>query len=257
MTKWLAFDIETHSWPDGEDTRRDLGVTCLAWAMDELVFHQPVFTYGSGGSYAPQMTQAQLESFVETLCTDVADGYRIATINGLGFDFPVLAAGVGLEHFDNLRDLALDSYDPAFQMLCEKGYMVGLDALAVGLELAERKTADMSGAKAVELWESGDLDKQRKVIEYVRQDARVTLNIMQALESKRWSWEQYDYDAGRAVGYVERQAVRWLTKKGHISHHCLEHGLLTVRECLALPLPDTSWMADPWPRSKFAGWLDE
>jgi hypothetical protein len=233
--KWLAFDIETQAWPDGDDTRRDLDVTCLAWAMDELVFHLPAFTYG-GDNYASQMSSAQIESFVESLCRDAADGYKIATINGLGFDFPVLAASVeSLEMYNNLRDLALGHYDPAFQMLCERGFMVGLDALAAGLKLSERKTKDMSGAKAVEMWETGDIDQQRQVIEYVRQDARVTLGIVRALEGG---------------------VLRWQTKRGHISTHRLEHGLLTVRECLELPLPDTSRMDDPWPREKFSGWLE-
>jgi len=254
MSKWLAFDIETQACPGGDDTRRNLGVTCLAWAMDKLVFHQPVFTYG-GDSYAPKMTQAQLESFVQSLCRDAADGYRIATINGLGFDFPVLAAGVGLEYFDNLRDLALNSYDPPFQMLCERGFMVGLDALAVGLELSERKTEDMNGAKAVELWENGDLNAQRKVIEYVRQDAKVTLGIIQALENKQWTWR--DSFSGKV--YHEQQAIRWRTKRGGVSYHCLENGLLTVRQCLELPLPDVEWMkargSETWPRSKFTSWL--
>lgn len=248
---WLTFDLETHAWPEGEDHRRDLGVTCLAYALSESVYHRPAFA----GGFAPQMSKRELGLFVQDLYDYAAEGYKIATINGPGFDFPVLVVAVP-EMRDTLRALALDSYDPAFQMLCEKGFMVGLDALAVGLELKERKTEDMSGALAVTMWESGDLDEQCKVIEYVRQDARVTLGIMQALESKRWTWEQYDHDLRGTVCYTDRKAIRWQTKKGRIAHHCLEHGLLTVRECLKLPLPNTDWMDDPWPRSKFTGWLN-
>lgn len=247
---WLTFDLETHAWPKGEDHRRDLGVTCLALAIGESVYHRPAFA----GGFAPQMSKRELGLFVQDLYDYAAEGYKIATINGPGFDFPVLVAAVP-EMRDTLRALALDSYDPAFQMLCEKGFMVGLDALAVGLELAERKTEDMSGALAVTMWESGDLDEQRKVIEYVRQDARVTLQIMRALENKRWTWVSY-WDGE----FFNRQAIRWLTKAGKISHHCLENGLLTVRECLELPLPDVSWMKkrgmEPWSRDKFTGWLN-
>lgn len=236
MCKWLAFDTETHSWPDGDDTRRDLDVTCVAWALsDGPVFHYPTVV-GEHEAFNAKMSRRELDKFAQRLCEYRAEGYRIATINGTGFDFPVLQQGVELLiSYENLRDLALDSYDPAFQMLCERGFMVGLDALAVGLELKERKTEGMSGAKAVEMWETGNLDEQRQVIEYVRQDARVTLDIIQTIE--------------------QRGAISWPTKAGRLSHHKLERGLLSVRECLALPLPDTSWMTDPWPREKFSGWI--
>ena len=35
----------------------------------------------------------------------------------------------------------------------------------------------------------------------------------------------------------------------------LREGWLTVEEALRLPLPDTSWMDEPWPREKFTGWM--
>jgi hypothetical protein len=35
----------------------------------------------------------------------------------------------------------------------------------------------------------------------------------------------------------------------------LPDGWLTVREALELPLPNTSWMDEPWPRERFTGWL--
>lgn len=246
-TPWLTFDLETQAWPEGQDHRRDLGVTCLAYALGNNVFHRPAFARG----FAPQMSKRELGLFVQDLHDYAAEGYRIGTLNGFGFDFPVLVAAVP-EMRDTLCNLALGSYDPAFQMLCRHGYMIGLDAFAVGLELVERKTKDMSGALAVTMWESGDLDAQRKVIEYVRQDARVTLEIMRALENKRWTW----YDSRERTGHSGARAMRWLTKKGKIAHKAMPDGLLTVRECLALPSPNTDWMDGPWPRSKFAGWLD-
>jgi hypothetical protein len=51
-------------------------------------------------------------------------------------------------------------------------------------------------------------------------------------------------------------ALRWRTKRGTIARHELPSGWLTVEQALALPLPDTSWMNDPWPRSKFTAWLE-
>jgi hypothetical protein len=49
----------------------------------------------------------------------------------------------------------------------------------------------------------------------------------------------------------------WPTKKGTIGKWTptfKEGRMLTVRECLELPLPDVSWMDEPWPREKFYGW---
>jgi hypothetical protein len=39
------------------------------------------------------------------------------------------------------------------------------------------------------------------------------------------------------------------------AHKGTDTRLLTVQQCLQLAEPDTSWMTKPWPRSKFAGWL--
>lgn len=259
--KWLAFDIETlHKAPDNPGDSYALGVTCAATMRsgdDEprLWAAGPV---GADGRYPEKMTPAQVCGFAAYLVECAHDGYSVASINGLGFDFRVLAEECkDLVTFDNLRDLALAHYDPPFQMLAERGFMVGMKALAVGLQLTEQKSADMDGQKAVEMW-TGSRADQDKVLEYVAQDARTTLAIIEALENKRWTWEQWDFQRRETVRYENRQAIRWLTKAGKISHHCLEHGLLTVQECLALPLPDTNWMkrrgSEPWARERFTEW---
>ncbi len=36
----------------------------------------------------------------------------------------------------------------------------------------------------------------------------------------------------------------------------LPQGWLAVEEARSLPLPDTFWMAEPWPRERFTGWTD-
>jgi hypothetical protein len=32
---------------------------------------------------------------------------------------------------------------------------------------------------------------------------------------------------------------------------------LTVEECLALPVPDTSWMTEPRPREAYYSWIND
>ena len=259
--KWLAFDIETlHKAPENPSDSYALGVTCAATMRsgDDRPRLWAAGPVGADGRYPEKMTPAQVCDFAAYLVESAHDGYSVASINGLGFDFRVLAEECkDLVTFDNLRELALAHYDPPFQMLCERGFMVGMKALAIGLQLTEQKSADMDGQKAVEMW-TGSRADQDKVLEYVAQDARTTLAIIEALENKRWTWEQWDFKRRETVRYEDRQAVRWLTKAGKISHHCLERGLLTVQECLALPLPDTNWMkkrgSEPRPREHSSGW---
>ena len=57
-------------------------------------------------------------------------------------------------------------------------------------------------------------------------------------------------------GAVDGQRVlRWTSNRGYPQRLPLPKGWVTVKEALKLPLPDTSWMSNPWPRSKFSGWL--
>jgi hypothetical protein len=237
--KWLAFDIETATSAPNEapeDGGYALGVACAATFKSgdsgpRLWAGGPV---GLDGRFPDKMSPETVCDLAGYLVESVAAGYSLIGINSLGFDLRVLAAECqDLVVFDNLRDLALAHYDPAFQMLCERGFMVGMKALGVGLQLAEQKSADMDGLRAVEAW-AGSRADQDEVLKYVAQDARVTLAIAETIERGK--------------------TIVWQTRRGTISSHYLRHGLLTVKECLALPLPDTDWMDDPWPRERFAGW---
>ena len=61
---------------------------------------------------------------------------------------------------------------------------------------------------------------------------------------------------GEAVGdYSGAIDGRWVARSGKVRQMELPRGWLTVGEALELPLPDTSWMDEPWPREKFTGWM--
>jgi hypothetical protein len=117
-----------------------------------------------------------------------------------------------------------------FHVFCVKGFGVGLDAAAQAMGLSKMEGVD--GSQAPQLWKDGE---HQRVLDYVGQDVNITLKVARACDRNR--------------------AFRWVTKRGKFSDFAIRDGWLTVRDALELPLADTSWMDDPWPRLKFTGWL--
>ncbi|MCD6308024.1 MAG: hypothetical protein J7M24_03405 [Candidatus Latescibacteria bacterium] len=58
-----------------------------------------------------------------------------------------------------------------------------------------------------------------------------------------------------AVTSERNRTFRWITRRGKAARLPLHSGWLTVQDALKRPLPDTSWMENPWPRKKFTAWL--
>lgn len=233
--KYLAFDIETAKiTPDGDDIQnhRPLGISCWAVALlddgGEIVARSYCGT-DSEGNNTQQMNQMECMALVRMLRGRTEMGYTLLTHNGCSFDMDILAEESGMHA--ECAELAMNSIDTCLQIHCIKGFPVGLEAIARGMGL-QGKIEGMSGALAPQLWADGEYDK---VLEYVAQDARSTLEV--ALEIER------------------RRGLTWISKTGRRNSLPIERWL-TVKECLALPLPDTSWMSDPLPRSKFTGWMD-
>ena len=231
--KYLAFDIETAKiLPEdfGELlAHRPLGICCTAtWASHEEAA-QVFYSRKPDGTPDDQMNQQDLSSFVDFLMTQANDGYSIVTLNGLGFDFDILAEESN--RWDDCRHLARTHVDILFHIFCEKGFGVGLNAAAKALGLSKPENVD--GAVAPQLWKDGE---HQTVLDYVAQDCNLTLNIAERSELNK--------------------AFQWITRKGSKSSVPLPSGWQTVEEAMTRPLPDTSWMDKPWPRSKFIGWLN-
>lgn len=178
---------------------------------------------------------------VQTLTDAVARGFTLVTWNGLGFDFQVLAAASGL--VAACAQLATESIDMMFQVVCVNGYRLSLDTALAGMGLANKmhtatlndgRETPISGKDAPRLWQAGEY---QPVMDYCVSDARQTLAL--ALECQR------------------RRCLTWTSKRGRPVRMDLGRGWLTVRECLALPEPDTSWMTDPVTRRSFTSWMDE
>jgi hypothetical protein len=230
---YLAFDLEiVKSIPSGvEDWKayRPLGISCAATYHGE---GRPRLWHGNTpeGGIADQMSRAEATDLVAYLASEAQSGRKILTWNGLGFDFDILAEESGL--LSECRELALSHVDMMFHLFCLQGYGLGLDTAAKGMGLPG-KPAGMSGEKAPLYWSQG---RRQEVLLYVAQDVRTTLDLAKAAEKQ-----------GR---------LTWLSKRGIRIELQLPSGWLTVRQSMKLPLPDTSWMSRPWPRSKFTGWLE-
>lgn len=232
--KYLAFDIEiAQELPEGErdwKAHRPLGITCAATLTSDeelLLWHGQT----DDGHPADRMSQQDVAQMVDYLTAKASDGYTILTWNGLGFDFDILAEESGM--FEECKRLAfeMDHVDMMFHVFCKLGYPVGLDRAAKGMNLVG-KPEGMNGALAPRMWAEGS---HQQVLDYVVQDVRITLELAQT---------------GEGRGYL-----RWITRRGSGRKMGLSSGWLNVREALALPEPDTSWMSDPWPRSKFIDWM--
>ena len=231
--RFLAFDLETAKDVPGADfnwrAHRPLGISCAATlASDE---DQPRLWHGktADGQPSSRMTQDDARELVRFLAEMAGKGYAVLTWNGLAFDFDLLAEESGVHA--ECRECALGHVDMMFQVFCSLGYPVGLEKAAQGMGLPG-KAAGMSGVEAPRLWAEG---KHAQVLEYVAQDVRMAMQIARACERQR--------------------RIDWITRKGTKSSMPLKNGWLTVRECLKLPTPDTSWMVKPMRREEFVGWI--
>jgi len=230
---YLAFDIEIATIiPDSArnwNAYRPYGVSCAATLTSG---GQLTIWHGKtpGGGLADLMSMDELVTLVEFLEDASQNGLKILTWNGLGFDFDVLAEESGLP--SECKALALEHIDMMFHFFCRQGYALGLDQAARGMGLPG-KPPGMSGEMAPKYWKAG---RRQEVLAYVAQDVRTTLDLATRVDQQ-----------GR---------LQWNSKTGRLQEVLFDQGWLTVREALRLPEPDTSWMRDPWRRSKFTSWLE-
>ncbi len=231
--KFLAFDVETAKQIPGDFSawrkHRPLGICCAATVAGDT--GEALLWNGVSDDDRPaaSMNAMEVGELVKHLLEMSRRGYVIVTWNGLQFDFDVLAEESEL--WDPCRELARGHVDMMFQVVCQLGHVLSLDAAAKGMRL-RGKTEGMSGQLAPELWARGEYDQ---VLQYVEQDARCTLGLAEACERN-----------GR---------LRWISRRGGARDMPLPKGWLSVDEALKLPLPDTSWMTNPIGREQVTAWL--
>lgn len=234
---FVAFDLEiAKPFPARGDWRdvRPMGITCAATLEEpgkSRVWHG---SRQADGRLAGQMHRDECQSLARALLDWHAQGLTIVTWNGLGFDFDILVEECrAFPERDETVDLAMHHADMAFAMLCDRGFMVSLDAAAKGMGL-QGKLPGMRAELAPVLWAQSAQD-QAKVLDYVAQDVAAIADVFQTAH--------------------RRGRIDWVNKSGGTSSWRLPGGRIpSVSEALLLPEPDTSWMSRPWPRSRFTQW---
>lgn len=239
--KYLAWDCEVSKWPnEGNDWKsiRPLGITCVG--LMETGWDNPRLFYAGMFDEFPEpraMNYDELHEVVNALETSsVVVGW-----NSLQFDFQVLAEEVHPNEVAFIKDLAMRHVDPLFYIFCSLGWPVGLQAVSTGLGLPGKlKPNDPGettfGAQAPELWMNGTNEDRQLILEYVGQDAKATLDIVE-------------------VG-TRTEILRWRSKSGK-RYSLPFNPPMTVEECLSLPEKDNSWMTNPLHREDFWKWTTE
>ena len=233
--QYLAFDLETvKPFPQGTDWRehRPLGIGCAALHSSGQTAPATWCSRNPDGSIAERMTRKNLQALVRHLTDWIqapGEPRSIVTWNGLGFDFDVLAEESEMPA--ECRELALAHVDMMFHVFCELGYPIGLAAAARGMGTAG-KTSGMDGSIALQVWQDGD---RQQVLDYCAQDVRSTLELAEACHQQR--------------------KLQWTSKAGIPHTLWLPNGWLPVSQALEIPEPDTSWMTNLIPRTRFTGWL--
>jgi hypothetical protein len=227
--KYAAFDLEIAEPMEAEYNGQH--VSCAA------VYTENGVQYFSG---KPYMKPFEVGMMIGELVKLTHKGYSILTWNGLSFDFKVLAAQSQL--FDVVKMLAFQHYDPMFQVLCTKGFPIGLDKACVGAGIEGKKhvvalksgevLTEMDGKRAPELWAAGEY---KAVLEYLHDDVSQLWELAKVIESQKM--------------------IRWTSNSGRLNKMGV-YKLLTVKECLDIPLPDTSWMASHIDRKSMFAWTD-
>lgn len=188
----------------------------------------------------PHMTKETSIRLVEDLVKKVSEGYSLFGWNILGFDLPILAHYSGM--IAEVGKLALDSCDPMFIVVCEKGHYLGLDTALIGHNIETKlhevtlndgtTMIDMNGSKAPLLFRNGEY---KAVLDYLSYDV----------------WQPYKL----AFSIENKGGIQWTSKSG--KRQFLRTKLKTVKECLSIPLPDVSWMSSPPKRETFYDWIPD
>lgn len=231
---YLAFDLKIAKSVAPTDElldQRPLGVSCAAVMACDDEYPHLWYSSESDGTPLPRMLTTDLVELVHFLRSQTKTGYTITTWNGVGFDFDILAEESGMAA--ECRSLAIDHVDMMFHVFCQKGFPVSFDAAAKGVGLFE-KLNPIDSSEVPALWQRG---KTKKVLDYLKRQCHTTLEIAITSEQQRF--------------------FSWVPKRKRNANTLDIHGGWdTVREAVARPLPDTSWMTTPaWDREKFTGWL--
>jgi hypothetical protein len=244
---FIAFDVEiAKPVPDGPDILvHRPGIACAALAREggepASILFDPSASPELFDAKSRTMSRDGAMLILAALEEAAGRGDTLVTWNGAGFDFRLLADETG-RHADCAR-LAMASVDMMFQVLCERGHPLSLDAALKGAGLPPKmdqvtlrsgEAVHISGVEAPQHWQAGEY---AAVAAYCAADAERTVALAAACQRSR--------------------RLAWISQKGRPNEIYLRTGWLTVEQCLALPLPDTSWMTRPMRREDVIAWTKQ
>lgn len=251
--KVAAFDIETYKpVPEGEDwlDHRPLGISNIAMTLRDgsdrirqyVWFDHPDAEEGIEVEYnnfpdpesSAKLSDLGVWSFVMMAHNLQRMDFIVTSWNGAGFDWRVIADHVppNQGNVPLIRKVCAEHVDMMFHFFCIAGYPLGLDTAAKGMGLPG-KTEGMHGDLAPVMWQGTTADR-RKVLEYVLQDTKATLDVFEAI--------------------VQAKGIKWTSRSNRSMRKDIPYWL-TVSEANRLTPPDNSWMTNPLTRDRFVGWL--
>ncbi|MCK6449119.1 MAG: hypothetical protein L6Q99_22210 [Planctomycetes bacterium] len=228
----LSVDLELASVFEllpGEDIWKhapfELAVVAIATDRGEV---RHWYEHGADGKPAHCLSRNQARDVLGFLREAQRSGIRVCAWNGVSFD--VRALGEASGDLKLAAEVALELVDPMLQFFQQRGFLLGLAKVAEGLGIEQKKL--MHGSDAPKEWARGN---HQLVLDYVAGDCLLTEAVVAKIET---------------LG-----VVRWRTAKGQPAEEPMPR-LMTTRELLTLPPPDTSWMKDrPLKRERFYDWM--
>jgi hypothetical protein len=233
MRQYLSFDIELlDDMLEGENDLSKLTPSVGAFCTD----YENIHYYEDD----PHMTRGTAQKLVVDMEKKVEEGHTIFTWNGTSFDFQLLGLYSGL--VEKCGKLALNAVDGMFLVVAQKGFFLGLDTVLKGANIEGKLhqvtlndgsvLKEMSGKSAPLLWRNKEFYAVKKYLKY---DVTQPLKLAYHLE--------------------RTETINWIAKSGR--PNTLRTKMLTVKDAMKLPEPDTSWMKDPKPRMDFVKWIPE
>lgn len=233
MNQYLSFDIELYNeFPDNEQP--DLKTTVPSTAaictnMEDCQFFDD----------NPYVTKETAQRLVRTMMDYKDKGFILTGWNILGFDLPLLGHYSGL--LEECGRLALNSVDMMFLVVAHKGFFLSLNKALKGAKieaklhsvtLNDKTEFSMDGSKAPLLWRSKEFSAVRQ---YLRVDVEQPLKLAYHIDKEK--------------------VIKWVSDSGK-NNTCFTE-MLTVKEALRLPPPNTSWQTNPKLRSEYYSWIPD
>jgi len=235
LREYVSYDIEIYEDlpEDFNGDLRGIHPSVAAFCIDT----EKVYYYDDAPE-SPIMKKETAQKLVRHLTKGLDKGYIPFGWNSLHFDFQILAHHSGM--YEECGRLALNHVDGMFLIICKRGHFLGLDKVLKGASIESKvhivnfndgsEYKDMDGSKAPLLWRQGEYSAVR---EYLAGDVIQPLKLINRLDKTK--------------------SIKWVSGKG--KNNTVNVEMLTVKEALNLPFPNTSWMEQPPNRQDFYSWI--